>query len=377
MDTVLERLREQLAADVPKRRMVEGLAKLALTRGPLPDDATRVRVWSALLGVPPGLDVAAEEAAVAATVLDLPNQRVVKVDAERTRPDVHEFRGMVERLTRLLTHYCKGGYACVPAGDGEGGGSGGVSNAPLRPVKYKQGLNELLAPFLMLGLPSADAATPDGVPCDPGLPAAAAPPPAGSGAHPLLPLSDGRVMPLFARMVAKFAPRLYASEDEEFTSLQCSMRLLRLMLQYHDPDLCKYLDQYAVVPELYATPWFLTLFARSLPRPLLMALWDFLVACARAPGPEIVHAIAVAFLMSHRDAILAADTQGTVSAELPMVVSQLTFTSLDHVRSVCASALDILADTPLSFRRLLHNVCYSGMATVLQRRGECGCGRGG
>ena len=50
----------------------------------------------------------------------LPNQRVIKADAERTRGDP-------KTIERLLSHYC-------------------IASE----IKYKQGLNELLAPFLTL-----------------------------------------------------------------------------------------------------------------------------------------------------------------------------------------------------------------------------------
>jgi hypothetical protein len=333
MQHVLGLLHAQLDSPRPKRRMVEALVKLLLTQGSLPDDEIRVKVWSVLLGSPQpqskgaGAEVwAADTAAVDAVIEDLPNQRVVHVDAERTRPDIPAFRGMVGRITRLLTYYCKTGYTCASANARTSGGASGEPVLAPAPVKYKQGLNEVLAPFLMLGLPEDG---PDGGPpsrafrSPPPALGAGAVEPTGSGPHALpdvppgladaeagakdaaigtavLQISDGAVMALFSRMVARFAPRLYACDDDEFVSLQCSMRLFRLLLQHHDPELCKVLDQYDVVPELYATPWFLTLFARSLSRPMLFQAWDFLVVCCRKPGPAVLHTMALAFLISHR-----------------------------------------------------------------------------
>lgn len=49
-----------------------------------------------------------------------------------------------------------------------------------------------------------------------------------------------------------------------FCFLQICFRLFRLLLLYHHPRLCRFLDQYQLQPELYATPWFLTLFSNSL-----------------------------------------------------------------------------------------------------------------
>lgn len=50
---------------------------------------------------------------------------------------------------------------------------------------------------------------------------------------------------------------------------QICFRLFRLLLLYHHPRLCRFLDQYQLQPELYATPWFMTLFSNSLDLPRL------------------------------------------------------------------------------------------------------------
>ena len=66
-------------------------------------------------------------------------------------------------------------------------------------------------------------------------------------------MPDHLVMHLFSRMIARFLPRIFGSDDDQFVSLQCSFRLFRLLLQYHDPELCKFLDQFELPPELYGT----------------------------------------------------------------------------------------------------------------------------
>lgn len=54
-------------------------------------------------------DMIALEAAILSTDLDLDNQRVVRVDVERTRPALEQFKRPRVRnlLTRVLTHHCK------------------------------------------------------------------------------------------------------------------------------------------------------------------------------------------------------------------------------------------------------------------------------
>jgi hypothetical protein len=58
------------------------------------------------------------------TVCDMENQRVVRADAERTRGQEQLDKDMIELI---LTKYCKNNN-----------------------IKYKQGLNEIVAPFMYL-----------------------------------------------------------------------------------------------------------------------------------------------------------------------------------------------------------------------------------
>lgn len=320
----------EAALSKPKhRRNLEHTVRLYIAHGGSIPSALRFQVWKHLLAVPLDLNEAEEQAAIDNVPLDLPNQRVIRVDAERTRINEAEFSeaGMLGRIQRLLTYYCKAGYCC------QGTAAKGLV---LDGVGYKQGLNEVLAVFLHASKAGGES-------------------------------TDGAVMAAFAKFLARFAPRIYASHDDEFMSLQCSFRLFRLLMQYHDPELNSVLDQYDVAPELYATPWFLTFFSRSSDFDLCMQLWDFLIACSRSPGPIIFHCVALAFLISHRDIILAATGKDSDEvAELPITVSKLPLRSAEHVREVCGLALNLLVETPWTFRRLIHNVCYTGGDAIRQ-----------
>lgn len=50
--------------------------------------------------------------------------------------------------------------------------------------------------------------------------------------------------------------------------------LLRLLIQYHDPELCSILDSKKVTPNLYVKDWFCSLFARSCTPKLALHMWD-------------------------------------------------------------------------------------------------------
>ena len=92
-----------------------------------------------------------------------------------------------------------------------------------------QGLHEMMVPFMLLS-------------------------------EPRLPESD--ISNLFYAFISKFNPQTFL--DEDFNSLQCSFKLYRLLLLYHDPELCLLLDNNDMGPELYSAPWFITLWAHGM-----------------------------------------------------------------------------------------------------------------
>lgn len=62
------------------------------------------------------------------------------------------------------------------------------------------------------------------------------------------------------------------------------MTTFQQLLSFHDPELSHHLNEIGLRPELYAIPWFMTLFAHVLPLDKIYWLWDnFLVGPAFAP----------------------------------------------------------------------------------------------
>lgn len=309
----------------------DGSLKLAL------DATQRAAVWAALLGVPDsggtGGDPADAErdgggavsgaggggghgeldARIASLPRDLDNQRVVAADVLRTRPELAFFRAAATRETveAVLTYY-----------------------AVCRGVVYRQGLNELVAVLMLAS--AGDAALADAF--------RGAGDAGGAEAGEALPelprVQESRAFFMLSGLVSHFLPNLYGYDDD-FVFLQVSFRLFRLLLAYHAPQLGSRLDQWDVPPELYATGWFLTLFARGTPPGLVMTLWDFLLV---AGDPGLAHFVALALLMANEPAISRCG-----AAELPALMSRLTFSSAEQVAACCQHALVLRASTPRSF----------------------------
>ena len=209
----------------------------------------------------PELDVLRLEQRIKETPLNLKRQRVVRLDAERTRPEHASLRTpeMQSLLVRLLTYFCRD-----------------------KNIRYKQGLNEVLAPFVLLRTPR---------------------------------LSDAAIYALFERFVSRFVLHMYT--DDDFVPLQCALRGFEILLIYHDAELASYLRKHGITPEMYATPWFLTHFARNVPLATLMFLWDALLL-ADDHLVDLHMYFAVAFVMNNRRAILR-----THSSDLPILMTSM------------------------------------------------------
>ncbi|KAL6043352.1 TBCK protein kinase [Balamuthia mandrillaris] len=85
--------------------------------------------------------------------------------------------------------------------------------------------------------------------------------------------------------------------------LQQHLATFRQVLAYHHPDLAAHLHRINLHPELYAIPWFLTLFTHILPLDKLFHVWDTLLL----HSSSLTHFLAVALLEHLHEKLLALD----------------------------------------------------------------------
>lgn len=268
----------------------------------------RLAIWAALLDHRPCPERDAKLCLeIRECEKNLQNQRVIKVDVERTRADLPDFRKpeTQEFATLLLTYFCKS-----------------------RNAKYKQGLNEMLAPFVYLYLQAkASRATAEDGYAQVGMD------------HP-----EALVYLLFTTFLDRFLPHLYADDAphpgqrNEMIALQCSFRFYELLLQYHDPELWQVLDHNKLKPELYSSSWFMTMFAQSTPIAQCYELWEQLLLGDSSLSGDflLIPFLAVAYVCTNRGAFLRADP-----SDLPVLLtSKLSY----HRRRTEGSDLVLLAD---------------------------------
>jgi len=143
----------------------------------------------------------------------------------------------------------------------------------------------------------------------------------------------------FAAFVRKFIPCFY--DGDGFVVLHVSLLFFRQLLLYHHPDLHNHLEHVGVSPIVYATPWFITLFASRTPLTILVRLWDKYLERGEA---SFMPFLAVAMIAMEKCAILAADED-----DVNLAVGCSRVTTLAKLDSVWAAAEALHAQTPMSF----------------------------
>ena len=103
-----------------------------------------------------------------------------------------------------------------------------INYLELNNITYKQGLNEIAGIFVLLKYK--------------------------------VKLSYARIYKMFVCFIDKFLTNYFL--EEEFYSLQSSFILLNLLLKYHSPEIQSVFESAMIGPDMYATSWILTIFAK-------------------------------------------------------------------------------------------------------------------
>lgn len=151
-------------------------------------------------------ELLADDSKILNESFNMQNQKVIKNDCDRTRVRDRELiNSFRDYLECFLTYYCK-----------------------TMGIKYKQGMNEIFAPFVLLK-------------CK-------------------LSIGLSRIFNLVKFFMKKFLTNYY--HEDEFYSLQSSLALLNILLKYHNTVIYNIFEFALITPEMYATSWVLTMFAK-------------------------------------------------------------------------------------------------------------------
>ncbi|EIE80089.1 hypothetical protein RO3G_04794 [Rhizopus delemar RA 99-880] len=125
--------------------------------------------------------------------------------------------------------------------------------------------------------------------------------------------------------------------------LQEYLAVFRHLLSFHDPELSSHLEAIGFMPDLYAIPWFLTLFTHVFPLDKIYHLWDKLLV-----GPSSLPLFAgIAILRQIRDTLLSYEFNDCI------VLFSDSFPKVDIEKCV-QSALNMCKVTPPSILARIH-----------------------
>jgi serine/threonine protein kinase/rhodanese-related sulfurtransferase len=113
--------------------------------------------------------------------------------------------------------------------------------------------------------------------------------------------NDAMASACLQAFVRRHLARVYRADNTVF--LQEQLLLFRQLLAYHDPPLAVHLNRINFQPDLYAIPWFLTLFTHILPLDKIYPIWD-LVLVGRDGLPQF---FALAMMKQLRNQLLPLD----------------------------------------------------------------------
>ena len=300
-------------------------------------DSLRLLLWRNLLGLQRAqlsnstIQTASLERA---SKQELENQRVIHADVLRTRAHDPTFKNPDTRamLEALLSLWCQ-----------------------RKGSRYKQGLNEVLAPFVWLVEDDPATAT--------------------------NPNYTGIIFELFYAFVDKVLPSMFVEED--FLSLQTCHALFHVLLRFHDAELASRFEAANLTPELYSTPWFLTAFSHCADIKVdILMIWDhclmrnLMQKTNNVPPVFFLQFIGLALLTQseNRAKIFQVETY-----ELPAVVVNLSFGgdvgNASTTRGVLSRAEELLMATPSSFLDIAMEAMQEScsMASSGGRHDEVGC----
>ena len=157
--------------------------------------------------------------------------------------------------------------------------------------------------------------------------------------------SRGDMYNLLYALTHKYIPRECRRDGRPF-------HLFRLLLLYHDPELCTFLDTRRVVADLYLQKWLRSLFVATCPLNVVLPLWDIYLLEA---DPFLVFFLGLVMLINAKEGLMEGTEATSTRAGLVEMIS--TFPGQlgrDDIDDFCALAQHYAERTPQSFRMDYH-----------------------
>ncbi|KAI5948477.1 TBC1 domain family member 23 [Manis javanica] len=169
--------------------------------------------------------------------------------------------------------------------------------------------------------------------------------------HLQLPRSD--LYNCFYAIMNKYIPRDCSLKGRPF-------HLFRLLIQYHEPELCSFLDTKKITPDSYALNWLGSLFACYCSTEATQAIWDGYLQQA---DPFFIYFLMLIILVNAKEIILAreSDSKEEVIQFLENTPSSL---NMEDIEDLFSLAQYYCSKTPTSFRKDNHHLFGSTLLGI-------------
>ncbi|XP_070505538.1 TBC1 domain family member 23 [Chironomus tepperi] len=136
--------------------------------------------------------------------------------------------------------------------------------------------------------------------------------------------------------------------------------VFRLLILYHDPELCAVLDTCKITPDMYANQWFQSLFASTCQLSVVLSIWDLYF---QQSDPFLVFFLSLIMLVNRRDEIIGMrkDDKSSLIKFLSNMPCEL---EADDVVDFCSLAQFYSSRTPSSFKSEMLNQLFGQQTNV-------------
>ncbi|CAI5685303.1 unnamed protein product [Oreochromis niloticus] len=166
-----------------------------------------------------------------------------------------------------------------------------------------------------------------------------------------LPRSD--LYNCFYAIMNKYIPRDCVPKGRPF-------HLYRLLLQYHEPELCSFLDTKKITPDSYAINWLGSLFSSHCLPEVTQTLWDSYLQQA---DPFLIFFLMLIILVNAKESVL---TQEGESKEdiIKILEASPSLLESEDIEDLFSLALYYQTKTPLSLRKMNQNLFGSSLVAL-------------
>ncbi|XP_014879106.1 TBC1 domain family member 23 isoform X1 [Poecilia latipinna] len=166
-----------------------------------------------------------------------------------------------------------------------------------------------------------------------------------------LPRSD--LYNCFYAIMNKYIPRECVPKGRPF-------HLYRLLLQYHEPELCSFLDTKKITPDSYAINWLGSLFSSHCRPEVTQALWDSYLQQA---DPFLIFFLMLIILVNAKETILTEEAESKEDI-IKMLETSPSLLEAEDIEDLFSLAQHYQSKTPLSLRKMNQNLFGSSLVAL-------------